>query len=191
MQSIPQAIRDTVLNGLVPLFLTGAGGDPIAARHAAAYMLVAYNPVTPDELSLASEIVSFSFHALQALSDASNPELSLNKILRLRGSAVSLSRESHKAQRKLDHLQRARHDAAQAEQAEAPQPAPKIEKPINVAEAEPPAAHPTAQPQAKSPPQQSFYRREADGLIPQNRMQKPPGHLMAAAATAPAARPAA
>jgi hypothetical protein len=71
-------------------------------------MLAAYNAETPDELGLAAEIVSLQFHTLEALSYASDPELSLNKILRLRGGAVSLSRESHKARRRLDQLQRAR-----------------------------------------------------------------------------------
>ena len=117
--TIPQAVLDTVLNRLALLFLAGAVGDPTAARHAAAHMLAAYNPETPDELSLASEIISFSFHALEALGDAATPELSLNKILRLRGSAVSLSRESHKAQRKLDQLQRVRSDGIQQQPTEA------------------------------------------------------------------------
>jgi hypothetical protein len=50
------------------------------------------------------------------------PELSLNKKQRLRGSAVSLSREAHKARRKLDQLQRARLTASP--QPEVPAPAP-------------------------------------------------------------------
>jgi hypothetical protein len=47
-------------------------------------------------------------HALEALGQAAAEDLALNRIIRLRGSAVSLSRESHKAQRKLDQLQRDR-----------------------------------------------------------------------------------
>jgi hypothetical protein len=191
MTHLPQAIVDTVLNGLALLFLTGAAGDPTTARQAAAHMLAAYNPGTPDELSLASEIISFSFHALEALSDASNPELSLNKILRLRGSAVSLSRESHKAQRKLDQLQRARRAGSQPEQAEAPQPAPKIGKAVSVVAAERPAAQPTAKTQAKFPPLGSFHKFEAARLITETLQRKQAEHLIATAATTPAARPAA
>jgi hypothetical protein len=122
--AIAPAILDTVIGRIALLFLAGAGGDMTAARHAAHQMLAAYHPETPDELSLASEIVSFSFHALEALSYASNPDLSLNKILRLRGSAVSLSRESHKAQRKLDQLQRAPRTRTMAQPAEAPSESP-------------------------------------------------------------------
>ena len=70
-------------------------------------MLAAYHPQTPDELNLAAEIISFTIHALEALGQSMASDMPLSKILRLRGSAVSLSREAHKAQRKLDQLQKA------------------------------------------------------------------------------------
>jgi hypothetical protein len=120
--TLSTAILDTILGRLALLFLTGAGGDLTVARHAAAQMLAAYHAETEDELRLASEIVSFSFHALEALSQAMTPGMSLNHILRLRGSAVSLSRASHNAQRKLDQLQKARR-AGQPSEVEVPQPA--------------------------------------------------------------------
>jgi hypothetical protein len=137
MHPIPQAILDTVLDRLALLFLVAAS-DPTTARHAAAQMLAAYNPETPDELSLASEIISFSLHALEALGYASNAELSLNRVLRLRGSAVSLSREQHKAHRKLDQLQRARRVGLDQQPSEAqPTPAtPKTDKALGLIEAE-------------------------------------------------------
>jgi hypothetical protein len=71
-------------------------------------MLAGYDVATEQELRLAADIISFGLHALEALSQAVDPALSLNRVLRLRGSAVSLSREAHKSQRKLDQLQRAR-----------------------------------------------------------------------------------
>ena len=79
--------------------VTKASTKVAAARHAAGHMLAAYNAEAEEELRLAAEIVSFSFHALEALSEAAAPDLSFNRKLRLRGSAVSLSRESHKSQR--------------------------------------------------------------------------------------------
>jgi hypothetical protein len=121
--TIAQAILDTVIGRLAVLFLTGAAGDMAAAREAARQMLAAHNAETPGELTLAAEVISLQFHTLEALSYASDPRLSLNKILRLRGSAVSLSRESHKAQRKLDQLQSARRAGTTAQPAEAPTPA--------------------------------------------------------------------
>ncbi|MGD0105550.1 MAG: hypothetical protein ABSC06_16135, partial [Rhodopila sp.] len=101
---------------------------------AARQMLAAYHAETPDELSLAAEIISLQFHALEALSDAADPDLSLNRKLRLRGSAVSLSRESHKAQRKLDQLQRARRAGTQPQPANGPAPNPPVHKASTVVE---------------------------------------------------------
>jgi hypothetical protein len=123
--TLPTAILDTILGRLALLFLTGADGDRAAARDAARKMLAAYHPETENELRLAAEIVSFSFHALEALSQAATPDMPLTRILRLRGSAVSLSRESHKSQRKLDQLQKDRRAGLQPQPAAtaAPQPA--------------------------------------------------------------------
>jgi hypothetical protein len=122
--ALSTVILDTILGRIALLFLTGAGGDLGAARRAAAQMLAAYHAETDDELRLASEIVNFSFHALEALSQAMTPDMSLNHKLRLRGSAVSLSRESHKAQRKLDQLQKARRGGHPAQPAEVKTPQP-------------------------------------------------------------------
>jgi hypothetical protein len=122
--TIANAIVETLIGRLAPLFLAAVGADIQAAHEAARQILAAYNPETPDELSFAAEIISLQFHALEALSDAADPDLSLNRKLRLRGSAVSLSRESHKAQRKLDQLQRARRAGTQPQPAEAEAPAP-------------------------------------------------------------------
>jgi hypothetical protein len=99
---------DTVLAHLAPHFLAAANGDMAAARHAAGHLLAAYDTRTDAELQLAADIVSFGFHALEALSDSAAPDLTLNQKLRLRAGAVSLSREGHKARRKLDQLTRAR-----------------------------------------------------------------------------------
>ena len=88
-----------------------------------------------DELRLAANIVSFSFQALEALSQAATPDMPLTRTLRLRGGAVSLSRESHKAQRRLDKLQTARRAGIPAEAQPNPaQPEPKIEKALDLIE---------------------------------------------------------
>ncbi len=107
-KALPAAVLETVLPGLAALFLTGTDGDIAAARHAACQMLADYHPETENELRLAANIIAFSFHALEALGQASAPGVSLTRVLRLRGSAVSLSRESAKAERRLGQLQKAR-----------------------------------------------------------------------------------
>jgi hypothetical protein len=118
------------------LFRVGAN-DPATARAAAAQMLAAYEPRTEDELHLAAKIVGFSFQALEALGQAAEPDLPINRVLRLRGGAVSLSRASEKAQRRLDQLQKARREGIAAAQPSAaaqpaaepePEPEPRLEK---------------------------------------------------------------
>jgi hypothetical protein len=125
--TLPAAILETILARLATLFLIGAGGDSIAARHAASHMLAAYHPETEDELRLAANIICFSFQGLEALAQAAAPDLSLTRILRLRGGAVSLSREATKAERRLGQLQKARQQALPAPSAEI-KPEPKVEK---------------------------------------------------------------
>lgn len=121
--TITPAILDTVLGHLAPHFLPAAA-DLLAARHTASDLLAAYSVATDEELCLAAEIVTFGLHALEALSEAADPDLAATKKLRLRGSAVSLSREAHKAQRKLDQLQRARLAACRQPEAQLPPPQP-------------------------------------------------------------------
>jgi hypothetical protein len=171
---IAKAIRETIIGRLAPLFLGGAGGDLTVARHAADQMLAAYNAETPDELSLAAEIISLQLHTLEALSHASGPDLSLNKILRLRGSAVSLSRESHKAQRKLDQLQRMRRAGVAAPSNEAvvglPQstPAsPKIENALDLIKTTRDDKNATEKSVGKNW-SQSFHKRQAAQRITEN-----------------------
>jgi hypothetical protein len=130
--TIPTAILQTVLIRLAALFLTGAAGNTAAAHQAASQMLAAYHPRTEDELRLAANIISFSFQALEALAQSATPDMSLTRILRLRGSAVSLSRESAKAERRLGQLQKAKPAEIQPEPA---QPEPKIEKAVTLIQA--------------------------------------------------------
>jgi hypothetical protein len=130
--SVPAVILDTVLARLAPLFLTGAQGNETTARHAAAQMLAAYRPDTEIELHLAANIISFSFHALEALEQAAGPDLPLPRVLRLRGSAVSLSRESHKAERHLEHLQQCRQAGVPPAREPATQPSPTTQKALDL-----------------------------------------------------------
>ena len=203
--TIAQAILDTVIGRLALLFLTGAGGDPTKAHHAASQMLAAHNAETPDELGLAAEIVSLQLHTLEALSYASDPDLSLNKILRLRGGAVSLSRESHKARRKLDQLQRDRRAGITPPPAEAqsepakPQPAPpqpKIDKALGLIEAAREAIQ-TIKKTGGHTWSQSFQKRLMAQRIAENSKKKQAEHaihtapLQTAQGNAPAAAQAA
>jgi hypothetical protein len=129
LATFPAAVLETILIRLAALFLAGAGGDMESARQAAIQMLGAYNPETEDELRLAAHTIGFSFQALEALGQAAAPDLPMTRILRLRGSAVSLSRESEKAQRRLGQLQKNRQQGVPIQPA---QPSPRIEKAIDL-----------------------------------------------------------
>ena len=189
---IPQTLLNMVLGRLTQLFRIAAGDDPTAARQAAGQMLAAYQTETEEELTLAAEIISFRLHTMEALSDAADPDLSLNKILRLRGSAVSLSREAHKSQRKLDQLQRDRRAGIPGQSAN-PEPEasanPKIEQTIE-------AARPAAtKPAGKITWSQSFQKRQlaqriaANGKKNQARHAAQTAGLNATSVSALASRP--
>jgi hypothetical protein len=129
--TLPAAILETILTRLAAFFLTGAAGDLTAARQAAAQMLGAHRPETEDEFRIAANIIGFNFQSLEALSQAAAPDLPITRILRLRGSAVSLSRESREAECRLDQLQKARRQGVPAQPAEIrAEPEPKTEKVI-------------------------------------------------------------
>jgi hypothetical protein len=99
-------------------------------------MLASYQPQSVYELRIAAQAMTFSFHALEALGQASTPSMPMTKILHLRGSAISLSRETHKAERRLDHFRKARQDGAPQPEPEATPPTPpKIENAIALVEA--------------------------------------------------------
>ena len=169
---LPAAILATILGRLAQLFLTGANGDQTTARHAASQMLAAYHPETEDELRLAAEIIGFAFHVLDALSQAADPGMSLNQKLRLRGSAVSLSRESPKSHRKLDPLQKPRRAGIPTQPIEAPAPQPEpvrpnIDKPLQPIETTRDAI-PTAGKNSRQTWTQDYRQRQAAKRIADN-----------------------
>lgn len=102
---ISQAVLDTILVHLTPLFLIATANDPALAATTARDTLAAYNVATEPELTLAAEMISMRMNVLRALGQATEPDVSLNTAMRLRSGAVSLSREAHKSQCKLDQLQ--------------------------------------------------------------------------------------
>jgi hypothetical protein len=120
--TITAIFLDTIIAPLVPWFLTAANGDMKAARYTVISMLASYNVATEEELRLAAEIVSFSFGTLAALAKSMEPDLPLNAVLRLRGSANASQRSKHQCQRVLDRLRKERRMAVAApeQQPEAP-----------------------------------------------------------------------
>lgn len=134
--TLPTATLETILPRVAAIFLEGAGGDQTAARLAAIEMLAGYHPDTAEELRVAAKIVIFSFQALEALAQAALPNMPLPLVLLLRSGSVSLSRESEKAERRLDRLRKARRAGRSAESAAIPpepeRPDPKIEQIVDL-----------------------------------------------------------
>jgi hypothetical protein len=144
--TITAIFLDTIIAPLVPWFLTAAGGDMNAARHTVISMLASYNVATEEELRLAAEIVSFSFGTMAALAKSMDPDLPLNAVLRLRGSANALHRSQHQCQRVLDRLRKERRLAAGApkRQPRAPDQVATTQAPGPAAQPAPTQPHPAA-----------------------------------------------
>jgi hypothetical protein len=86
-------VTEQVLGLLSPFFLDGAGGDPDAARSAAAHMLAGYSTETTEELQIAAQIIACGFAVLDSLSRSmADKTLTVNTQLRLRGSANAMNR---------------------------------------------------------------------------------------------------
>lgn len=120
-QPVTTAFLDKVLTLLAPLFLSVTGGDAEAARQAVQSAIAGYNARTDEELHLAALIVAFGFGALDALSKAVDPDLSLNQMMRLRSNAAALSRAGHR--------NRAALDKRRGEAASEPAPEPAVAEP--------------------------------------------------------------
>jgi hypothetical protein len=75
-----------------------------AAREAVRATLVDYRTRTDDELRLAALVVAFGFGALDALSRAASPDLTLEAVMDLRDNAIALSQAGDRTQTALDRL---------------------------------------------------------------------------------------
>jgi hypothetical protein len=118
--AVDPVFLDTIIGLLVPWFLIAAGGDVTAARRTAECILASYDVETEQEIRLAAEITSFGFGALEGLRDSMDPELKLNAVLRLRGSANTQHRSANQCQRTLDKLRKERRMAAEVVEAQPP-----------------------------------------------------------------------
>ena len=195
--TLPQATVDAILNRLAPFYLAAAGDDMAVARDAVRQLLSDYNPETVRELNLAAETITLQMHALDALCYAATPDLSDNKVLRLRGGAVSLSREQHKAQRQLDQIQKARRAGIQLTASEPAPVSPRIEKAIAIVQAHRPAepakapANPPVKAPASLPSPQSFDKLEAAQRFGEILQRKQAEYAARFGAIAASAQPAA
>jgi hypothetical protein len=120
--NITPIFLDYIIGLLAPLFRAAAGGDLEVARHTAKCLLASYDVETEDEIRLVAEITSFSFGALDALGKSMDPDLSLNAVLRLRGSANAQHRSAHQCERSLEKLRKERRTAVASAETAPPAP---------------------------------------------------------------------
>ncbi|HVY17359.1 MAG TPA: hypothetical protein VHB27_19200 [Rhodopila sp.] len=125
---LPAVFLRTVIRHIAVLLLEGANGDYDEAWEGAETLILGHNPQTEAELRLVYRVIAFNLQAGEALAQAVQPDMPLNRILRLRTGAVSLAREATKAERALEK-RRAASERDEAEPPEAPpEPAPSVEK---------------------------------------------------------------
>lgn len=129
LTDLPEIFLNTIVHQIAMLLLPAAGGDQDAARRAATAAIAAYDPKTEAELTLAARIISFSLQAIEALGQAADPAMPLTRVFRLRGGAVSLSREAQKAERQLEQLRKGREAGVPQSSLAQPDPIPpRVEK---------------------------------------------------------------
>jgi hypothetical protein len=129
LTDLPQIFLNTFVQQIAMLLLPAANGDLDAARRAATATIAAYDPKTEAELALAARIIGFSLQSIEALAQAADPEMPLTRVFRLRGGAVSLSREAQKAERQLEQLRKGREAGVPESSLAQPDPVPpRVEK---------------------------------------------------------------
>ncbi|HVZ08347.1 hypothetical protein [Rhodopila sp.] len=111
------------------LFLPLTQGDGARAMDLAGAALREFSPRTIEELRTAQQIVGFGTHAMLALADAMNPELSPMEACRCRASAAAMLRSERAARRLLASMRpepadKPDHDAAKPGRPASGMPAP-------------------------------------------------------------------
>ncbi|HVY13606.1 MAG TPA: hypothetical protein VHB27_00160 [Rhodopila sp.] len=126
---LPAAFLRTILHHIAALLLQGANGDYQEALEAAEKVILGQAPRNDAELRLVARVISFTLQSSEALAQAAQPDMPLNRVLRLRSGAVSLAREVTKAERALERRRAAGPDQSEQPRSEPePSPAPSVEK---------------------------------------------------------------
>lgn len=102
--AVTGAALDRILAFLAPMFMN-ADMQPAAARVAAADVLATYQARNNRELRLAALAIAFGHGALAALQRAAAGDLPPNQVIRLLGSANTLSQAALQNEDRLDKLQ--------------------------------------------------------------------------------------
>jgi hypothetical protein len=97
----PEVFMQLIAASLTPIFSTATDGDPVRAEAAAIETINAYVPSHPVDLLPIAQIIAFGLAALRSLSLSMAENIPIPLMLRLRGSAASLSRGAEQCRRAL------------------------------------------------------------------------------------------
>ena len=104
-----QQYREQAVMALTPFFLAGMQGDRGLAQTAAGTMLDGYNPVTPREWQLSTQIIAYGLAALACLGSALTVKnLPVKELLDLQDAALALDRLAQKCTKDLETRRRER-----------------------------------------------------------------------------------
>jgi hypothetical protein len=170
-------IFEAILGFLLPIFLTTAGGDPVAARSAVLELIDAYGVTTVRQLILVGRIMALSTAAMDDLRRSMvDPAMPDAKVLRLRNNAVALNRTADRCQKALEMLQAPQRPATRPAAVAAQRPA-----------VPPPAAvWPAAQPATATEPKPDVTNGAGGAEADVATMRQEVGAILAAAERAPA-----
>src|ERR1700722_6054900 len=97
----PDVFMHLIAASLTPIFSIAIDGDPIRAQAAAIETINAYVPNHPVDLLPIAQIIAFGLAALRSISLSMAENIPIPLILRLHGSAASLSRGAEQCRRAL------------------------------------------------------------------------------------------
>jgi hypothetical protein len=97
----PDVFMHLIAASLTPIFSIAIDGDPIRAQAAAIETINAYVPNHPVDLLPIGQIIAFGLAALRSISLSMAENIPIKLILRLHGSAASLSRGAEQCRRAL------------------------------------------------------------------------------------------
>ncbi len=97
----PDMFMQLIAAALAPIFATATDGDPGRAQAAAIETINAHVPNHPVDLLPIAQIIAFGLAALRSISLSMAENIPIPLILRLRGSAASLSRGAEQCRRAL------------------------------------------------------------------------------------------
>lgn len=105
LQETPEEVTQTLIHNLAALLLDAANGNLDQAKDAARRAIEVQKPRTEAEFRLAARITAYNLQASHALAKANRPDTADVSATRHCSTAMALTKEADKAERRLRELQ--------------------------------------------------------------------------------------